>query len=118
MTEDGQSRVECRFENETLWLSQALMAELFGRSKKTISEHLKNLFDKVELEPNSVVRNFWTTAVDGKSYDVRHYSLEAVLAEGTPRMCSVKRLTRLRATHRQGGSRKTPTYEALIPKMR
>ena len=81
-TEDGKSRVECRFENETLWLSQALMGELFGRSKKTISEHLKNLFDEEELDPNSVVRNFRTTASDGKSYDVQYYNLEAILAVG------------------------------------
>ena len=81
-TDDGNSKVECRFENETLWLSQALMGELFGRSKKTISEHLKNLFDEEELEPNSVVRNFRTTASDGKSYDVQYYNLEAILAVG------------------------------------
>jgi len=81
-TEDGKSRVECRFENETLWLSQALMGELFGRSKKTISEHLKNLFEEEELDQNSVVRNFRTTANDGKSYDVQYYNLEAILAVG------------------------------------
>ena len=63
-TEDGQSRVECRFENETIWLSQALMAELFSRSKKTISEHLKNLFDEEELNPEATVRKFRTTASD------------------------------------------------------
>jgi len=81
-TEDGKSRVECRFENETIWLSQALMGELYDRSKKTISEHLKNLFEEGELEPDSVVRNFRTTAVDGKAYDVQHYNLEAILAVG------------------------------------
>ena len=81
-TEDGQSRVECRFENETIWLSQALMAELFSRSKKTISEHLKNLFDEEELNLDAVVRNFQTTASDRKSYDVQYYSLEAILAVG------------------------------------
>lgn len=81
-TEDGQSRVECRFENETIWLSQALMAELFSRSKKTISEHLKNLFNEEELNPNAVVRNFQTTASDRKSYDVQYYNLEAILAVG------------------------------------
>ena len=81
-TEDGQSRVECRFENETIWLSQALIGELYGRSKKTISEHLQNLIEEGELEPDSVVRNFRTTAADGKSYDVQHYNLEAILAVG------------------------------------
>lgn len=81
-TEDGNSRVECRFENETLWLSQALMGELYGRSKKTISEHLQNLFDEEELIANSVVRNFRTTAADGKSYEVQFYNLQAILAVG------------------------------------
>lgn len=81
-TEDGQTRIECRFENETLWLSQALMAELYDRSKKTISEHLQNLFDEGELDPDSVVRNFRTTAEDGKTYEVQHYNLEAILAVG------------------------------------
>ncbi len=81
-TEDGKTRVECRFEEETIWLSQALMAELYGRSKKTISEHLQNLFDEGELDPVSVVRNFRTTASDGKEYSVQHYNLEAILAVG------------------------------------
>lgn len=79
-TQGGESRVECRFEDETIWLSQALMAELFDRSKKTISEHLSNIFDEDELEEEAVVRNFRTTAADGKSYDVRFYNLEAILA--------------------------------------
>lgn len=70
-TAAGQSRVECRFENESIWQSQALMAELYDRSKKTISEHLKNLVEEGELELNSVVRNFQTTANDGISYDVQ-----------------------------------------------
>jgi len=81
-TEDGKTRVECRFEDETIWLSQALMSELYDRSKKTLSEHLKNLFEEGELEANSVVRNFRTTAADGKAYDVQHYNLEAILAVG------------------------------------
>ena len=63
-TDDGKSRVECRFEQETIWLSQALMAQLFDRSKITISEHLTNLFQEEELEEDSVVRNFRTTATD------------------------------------------------------
>lgn len=81
-TEDGQSQVECRLVDETIWLSQALMGELFDRSKKTISEHLQNLFSEGELDEHSVVRNFRTTAADGKTYDVAHYSLEAIIAVG------------------------------------
>lgn len=82
VTEDGRSRIECRLVDETIWLSQALMAELFQRSKKTISEHLRNIFEEQELEEDSVVRNFRTTAADGKSYDVAYYNLDAVLAVG------------------------------------
>lgn len=81
-TEDGRARIECRLVDETVWLSQALMGELFDRSKKTISEHLQNLFEEGELDPDSVVRNFRTTAADGKSYEVAHYNLEAILAVG------------------------------------
>ena len=73
-TDDGNTRVECRFEEETIWLSQALMAELFDRSKKTISEHLQNLFEEEEISANSVVRNFQTTAADSKTYKVQFYN--------------------------------------------
>lgn len=81
-TEDGRARIECRLVDATVWLSQALMGELFDRSKKTISEHLQNLFEEGELDQDSVVRNFRTTAADGKSYDVAYYNLEAILAVG------------------------------------
>lgn len=81
-TEDGRSKIECRLIDETIWLSQAQIGELFGRSKKTISEHLQNIFLEDELAESSVVRNFRTTAADGKTYDVAHYRLEAILAVG------------------------------------
>ena len=72
-TEDGKAQIECRLVDQTIWLSQALMGELFDRSKPTINEHLKNLFEEGELDPKSVVRNFRTTAADGKTYDVERY---------------------------------------------
>ena len=81
-TEDGRNRIECWLVDETIWLSQSRMAELFQRSKQTISEHLRNIFDEGELNENSVVRNFRTTAADGKTYNVTHYNLEAILAVG------------------------------------
>ncbi len=81
-TEDGRARIECRLVDATVWLSQARMGELFDRSKKTISEHLQNLFEEGELDQDSVVRNFRTTAADGRSYDVAYYNLEAILAVG------------------------------------
>lgn len=68
-TEDGSTRLDLRIEGETVWLSQSQMADLFQRSKKTISEHLGNIFFEGELQESSVVRNFRTTAIDGKSYE-------------------------------------------------
>ncbi|WP_033577140.1 virulence RhuM family protein [Dickeya chrysanthemi] len=79
---DGQTRVECRFESDTLWLSQAMLAELYGKAKATISEHIKNIFTEGELDENSVVRLYRTTAADGKSYNVQYFSLPLVLAVG------------------------------------
>ncbi len=81
-TDDGKDRIECRLAGDTVWLSQALMGELFERSKRTISEHLRNIFTEGELDEISVVRNFRTTAADGKIYDVSYYNLDAVLAVG------------------------------------
>ncbi|TAN07333.1 MAG: hydroxyacid dehydrogenase [Rhodanobacteraceae bacterium] len=81
-TEDGHTRVECRFADATLWLSQAGMAELFQTSKQNIAKHLKAIFDEGELAPDSVVNSWLTTAADGKGYRVKHYRLEAILAVG------------------------------------
>ena len=81
-TEDGQNRIQCQLVDGTIWLSQMQMGELFQRSKQTISEHLKNIFEENELREDSVVRNFRTTAADQKVYDVAHYNLEAVIAVG------------------------------------
>ena len=65
-TEEGNTKIETRLENETVWLTQAQLCELFQKSKATISEHIKHLFEEGELEEHSVVRNFRTTANDGK----------------------------------------------------
>lgn len=79
---DGEARVECRFESDTLWLSQAMIGELYGKAKATVSEHIKNIFSEGELDENSVVRLYRTTAADGKSYNVQFFSLPLVLAVG------------------------------------
>ncbi|MBY4890374.1 virulence RhuM family protein [Pantoea sp. DY-15] len=79
---DGKVRVECRFENETLWLSQAMICELFNKAKATISGHIKNIFEEGELLENSVVRFYRTTASDGKNYQVQYFSLPMILAIG------------------------------------
>ena len=79
---DGKVRVECRFESDTLWLSQAMICELYGKAKATISEHIKNIFAEGELVENSVVRFYRTTASDGKNYQVQYFSLPLILAVG------------------------------------
>lgn len=79
---DGKVRVECCFESDTLWLSQAMICELYGKAKATISGHIKHIFEEGELEENSVVRFYRTTASDGKNYQVQHFSLPLILAVG------------------------------------
>ncbi len=81
-TEDGRTRIQCRFENETIWLSQKLMAELFQKDVRTINEHIQNVLSESELVADSVIRKFRITAADGKSYDTQHYSLEMIMAVG------------------------------------
>ncbi len=81
-TEDGRTRIQCRFENETIWLTQKLMAELFQKDVRTINEHIQNVFAEAELAPDSVIRKFRITAADGKTYDTQHYSLEMIMAVG------------------------------------
>lgn len=57
-TEDGRTRIQCRFENETIWLTQSLIAELFQKDVRTVNEHLVNIFDEGELSREATVRNF------------------------------------------------------------
>jgi hypothetical protein len=64
--DDGTTKVSVRFENENVWLTQAQLVELYQSSKSNVSEHIKHIFEEGELESISVVRNFRTTAVDGK----------------------------------------------------
>lgn len=79
---DGKVNVECLFETQTIWLSQSMLCDLYGKSKATISEHIANIFNEGELAENSVVRLYRTTASDGKNYEVKHYSLPLILAVG------------------------------------
>jgi hypothetical protein len=81
-SEDGQTRIEVRLENETVWLNQLTMAELFQASKQNISLHLRNIFNEGELAENRVVKEYLTTAADGKSYRTKFYNLEAIIAVG------------------------------------
>jgi hypothetical protein len=79
---EGKATIEVFFEEETFWLSQKKMAELFNVTVKTISEHLQNIFITSELIKDSVIRNFRTTAADGKNYDTQFYNLDAIIAVG------------------------------------
>jgi len=84
-TEDGRTRIECRFQDETLWLSQALIADLFQVTVPTVNEHLKNIFEERELEPQPTIRNFRIVRREGKrevAREIEHYSLDAILAVG------------------------------------
>jgi hypothetical protein len=81
-TEDGRTRIQCRFENETIWLTQRLMAELFRKDVRTINEHIQNVLAEGELAEETVIRKFRITAADGKGYDTQHYNLEMVIAVG------------------------------------
>ena len=68
-TEDNRTRIEVRLENETVWLTQKLMTELFQKDVRTVNEHIQNIFDEGKLSPDSVIRKFRITAADGKTYD-------------------------------------------------
>ena len=78
----GEDGIEVRAQDETVWLTQKLMAALFGVDVRTISEHLRNLFHSGELREGSVIRKFRTTAADGKNYDTQFYNLDAIIAIG------------------------------------
>lgn len=71
-SEDGRTKLDVRLEDQTVWLSQKQLTELFGKAKGTISEHIKHIFEDRELEEAAVVRLYRTTAADGKQYEVAH----------------------------------------------
>lgn len=81
-TEDGHTKIDVKFEDETVWLTQAQLCELYQTSKSNISEHIKHIFEEGELEETSVVRKFRTTAADGKKYNTTHYNLDMIISLG------------------------------------
>ena len=81
-TEDGLTKIDTTFDGDTVWLSIDQMAELFQRDKSTISRHIKNIFAEGELERDSVVAKFATTAADGKTYQVEFYNLDVIISVG------------------------------------
>ena len=80
--QEGDVKIDVRFQDETIWLSQAEMSVLFSKDKRTISEHISNIFKEGELDENSVIRNFRTTATDGKEYQVEYYNPDVIISVG------------------------------------
>ncbi|MEI7425491.1 MAG: RhuM family protein [Candidatus Moraniibacteriota bacterium] len=81
-TKDGKTRVEVRFEHENVWLTQKIMAELFGTTVANVNIHLKNIFQAEEFQQDSVIKEFLITASDGKKYKTKMYGLEVIIAVG------------------------------------
>ena len=81
-TSNGQDTIEVKVEDETVWLTQKLIAKLFDVHVATINEHLKNIFKTHELEEDAVIRKFLITASDGKNYNTKHYNLEVIISLG------------------------------------
>ena len=81
-TDDGETQIDVKFEDETVWLTQAQLCELYQTSKANVSEHIKNICTEGELDEDSVVRKFRTTASDGKSYMTAYYNLDMIISLG------------------------------------
>jgi len=81
-TEDGQTKIDVRLEEETVWLSQKQMVELFQTTKQNVSLHIRNIFKEGELDEISVVKDYLTTASDGKQYSTNYYNLDVVISVG------------------------------------
>jgi len=79
---DGRTRLEVRLQGETVWLTQAQMAELFQRERSVITKHIRNLFEEGELAENSVCANYAQTAADGKTYQTVYYNLDVIISVG------------------------------------
>ena len=99
-TEDGKGHINVRLQDETLWITQAQLVDLYQTSKSNISEHIKHIFEEGELEENSVVRKFRTTAKDGKAYEVAFYNLDMIISLGYRIKSQIATRFRIWATER------------------
>jgi len=99
-SDDGRTSVDVRFQGETAWLAQSQLVDLFQTSKANVSEHIKHIFEEKELDRDSVVRKFRTTAADGKAYEVEHYNLDMIISLGYRIKSSVATRFRIWATTR------------------
>jgi len=99
-TEAGETKIDVRFDSETAWLTQNALAELFQTTKQNVSQHVKNIFEEGELQPNSVVKDFLTTAADGKNYVTNYYNLDLIISVGYRIKSSIATTFRQWATKR------------------
>ncbi len=99
-TEDGLTEINVKMQDETVWLTQQQLAELYQSSKSNVSEHIKHIFEEGELDEKSVVRKFRTTASDGKNYNVIHYNLDMIISLGYRIKSSIATRFRRWATER------------------
>ena len=81
-SDNGNIKIDVKIEDETVWLTQTQIVELYQTSKSNVSEHIKHIFEDDELDEKAVVRNFRTTASDGKNYNVKYYNLDMILSLG------------------------------------
>jgi len=81
-TENGDTKIETRLEEETVWLTQAQMADLFQKSRVNVTEHIGRIFKEGELNESAVCRNFRHTAADGKNYNTTFYNLDVIISVG------------------------------------
>lgn len=81
-SQNEQDSIEVKVHDKNIWLTQKLIAELFDKSRNTITEHLKNIFKDEELDENSVCREFRHTENDGKNYNTKYYNLDAIISVG------------------------------------
>lgn len=81
-TEDGLTSIDVKMQDETVWLTQQQLVDLFQSSKSNVSEHIKHIFKEGELDQEAVVRKFRTTASDGKNYNITYYNLDMIISLG------------------------------------
>ena len=99
-SEDGNTRINVNLRDETVWLSQQQLVELYQTSKSNISEHIKHIFEEGELTESLVVRKFRTTAKDGKNYSTTFYNLDMIISLGYRIKSSIATKFRIWATQR------------------
>ena len=115
---DGGTRIEVKFTGETVWLSQQQLCELYATSKANVSEHIKHIFEDAELDKESVVRKFRTTAADGKSYNVTFYNLDMIISLGYRIRSVIATHFRRWATERLKGNGGGAYWHELLDRIR